>query len=375
MKSSLLVFLLMLSSTLAWGHKSSDSFITLKIKDQHVSARWDIALRDLDFALNIDADDNGAITWGELRANYERITSYAFARLNINNAQHVCTRQPGILQVDKHTDGTYAVINFTLDCVQPIEQLSIEYLLLFDLDPSHRGLMQVQQQSNTELLVFSPEHAFAKIAFEHLSYWNTFSQFFHEGIWHIWAGYDHILFLLCLLLPALVRKVPGGWVQTDDFYRTLWQVGKIVSAFTLAHSVTLFLAVLEIVSLPSRFVESAIALSVILVAINNLKPFFCERAWMIAFAFGLIHGFGFASVLSNLGLSSSNLGYALIAFNLGVESGQLAIVAVFLPIAYCFRAHWFYRRLVVSLGSQVIVLIATVWFLQRAFDISGLAVL
>ena len=165
---------------------------------------------------------------------------------------------------------------------------------------------------------------------------------------HIWAGFDHILFLLSLLLPAVL-------VPSADFRRgvgrrsrasetAFWDVLKVVTAFTVAHSITLSLATLGVVSLPSRLVESAIAASVVLAALNNIRPVVHGGRWIIAFCFGLIHGFGFASVLADLGLPQGSLLLALVAFNLGVELGQLAIVAVFLPLAYALRDTLFYRR-------------------------------
>jgi hypothetical protein len=142
-----------------------------------------------------------------------------------------------------------------------------------------------------------------------------------------------------------------------------------VTAFTLAHSITLSLAALGVVSLPSRWVESAIALSVMLAALNNIWPLVYERRWVIAFCFGLIHGFGFASVLADLGLPQESLLIALVAFNVGVELGQLVIVGVFLPIAYTLRRTGIYQRVLVLYGSAVIALIALVWLIQRACNL------
>jgi len=122
------------------------------------------------------------------------------------------------------------------------------------------------------------------------------------------------------------------------------------------------------ISLPSRLVESAIAASVVLAALNNLIPLVGGRRWVVAFAFGLIHGFGFASVLAELGLPRDALVLALVGFNLGVEAGQLAIVAAFLPLAYFLRASWFYRRVVLSGGSTAIVAIAMIWLLERVLN-------
>ena len=367
MKSKLVLIFLMLISPLAWSHKSSDSFVNLKVTNETIVGRWDIALRDLEFVLALDADADGAITWFELRTRFQDIENYAFSRLQINNGDDECSRQTGQLQVDHHTDGAYAVLNFILDCSSPIDQLTVKYHLLFDLDPTHRGLVQVQKDDHNEFVLFSPENQKTNINFNQSNYWQTLHQFVTEGIWHILIGYDHILFLLCLLLPSVVRKTSTGWQTNDHFTATLWQVGKIVTAFTLAHSITLVLAVLQWISLPSRLVESAIAFSVIMVAVNNICPFFSERAWFVAFAFGLIHGFGFASVLTDLDLTAGSLGISLFGFNLGVELGQLVIVSVFLPVAYSLRSYWFYKRIILNAGSHAIMLLAMVWFLQRAF--------
>ena len=148
-----------------------------------------------------------------------------------------------------------------------------------------------------------------------------------------------------------------------------WDVLKVVTAFTVAHSITLSLAALEVISLPSRLVEATIAASVVLAALNNIWPRVLERRWMVAFAFGLIHGFGFASVLADLGLPQNALLLALVGFNLGVEAGQLCIVGAFLPIAFFLRESTFYRRGIMAGGSALISLVALVWFIERAFNV------
>ncbi len=143
----------------------------------------------------------------------------------------------------------------------------------------------------------------------------------------------------------------------------------MVTAFTLAHSITLSLAALDVVQLPSRWIESAIAASVILAAINNLVVMAGASRWLFAFAFGLIHGFGFASVLADLGLPHNALLLALVAFNLGVELGQLAVVAVFLPLAWALRNQWIYRQGILAGGSLLVIALASVWLIERAFDL------
>ena len=146
---------------------------------------------------------------------------------------------------------------------------------------------------------------------------------------------------------------------------------KVVTAFTLAHSITLSLAALQVISLPSRFVESTIAASVVLAALNNLRGTIERRRWVMAFVFGLVHGFGFASVLADLGLPQGALVLALVGFNVGVEVGQVAIVVAFVPIAFWLRHTQFYRRGVLTAGSLLVALVAAYWFVQRAFDFQG----
>lgn len=147
------------------------------------------------------------------------------------------------------------------------------------------------------------------------------------------------------------------------------EVVKVVTAFTLAHSITLSLAALQIISLPSRLVESAIAASVVVAALNNLRGTIEGRRWVMAFVFGLLHGFGFASVLADLGLPQNALVLALVGFNVGVEIGQLAIVAVFLPLAFWLRPTRFYRVGVLKVGSLLVAMLASWWLAQRLFDL------
>ncbi len=170
--------------------------------------------------------------------------------------------------------------------------------------------------------------------------------------------------------------VPGEkrWQPNERFRDAFIDVLKIVTAFTVAHSTTLSLATLQVVSLPARISESAIAMSVVLAALNNLFPIVRDKRWVVAFGFGLIHGFGFASVLTDLGLPRGVLAVALVGFNLGVEVGQIAIVGVFLPLAYLLRRTRLYRDFVLVGGSSAIVVVAALWFVERAFDLKFLPV-
>jgi hypothetical protein len=158
----------------------------------------------------------------------------------------------------------------------------------------------------------------------------------------------------------------------ERFATAFWGVFKVVTAFTVAHSITLTLAVLGVIDLPSRLVESVIAASVVAAALNNVRPLVIGRLWTVAFGFGLVHGFGFASVLADLGLPQGALALALVGFNVGVELGQLAIVGLFLPLAYALRGSVFYRRWMMVGGSLAIALLAGAWLVERAAGVSVL---
>lgn len=193
--------------------------------------------------------------------------------------------------------------------------------------------------------------------------------YIREGIHHILNGFDHLLFIALLILPAVLVLKERQWQQVESFRPALINLLKVITAFTLAHSITLSLAVLGVVDLPSRLVESAIALSIIVVAVNILYPLITHDQWKLVFVFGLLHGFGFASVLRDMQMPTGALAEALFGFNVGVEIGQLLLVLLVFPIAYSLRASKVYRVQILH-GSAVLALIVSgVWFVERAFDL------
>ncbi len=358
-------------SAIAFAHKPSDSYLSIDIKNNHLSGRWDIALRDLDFAIGLDNNDDGAITWDELRTKTSEITRYVFSRLQLGVSDKACTLFPKEMQVDGHTDGKYAVLLFNGDCGNTnINNLTVGYNLFADLDPQHRGLLHLTHYNESTTAVLVPSQPSKTFSLSpNRPHGAEILDFIYEGIWHIWIGFDHILFLFSLLIPSVMVYQSGKWQSAPNFKSALWDVLKVVTAFTLAHSITLSLAVLDVINLPSRWVESCIAASVILAALNNIFPFFTNKRALLAFAFGLIHGFGFANVLADLSLIGSSKLWSLLGFNLGVEIGQLVLVAMFLPIAYQFSRFSLYRPVVLKSCSLGIAGLASLWLLERAFGI------
>jgi HupE / UreJ protein len=366
-----LALLLALLSAPALAHKPSDSRLSLGASDAHgrIEGRWDIALRDLEEAVGLDADDDGVITWGELRRRHADIAAYALARLRIEADGRPCTLQAGEQLVDEHSDGTYTVLPLQIACAAAPKALRIGYSLLADIDAQHRGLLTLHTGGGTRSALLQPQAEAQRFELAQPGRLQQFGAYLAEGVWHIWIGFDHILFLLSLLLPAVLAWVPPRWLPVNRFAPACWDVVRVVTAFTVAHSITLSLATLQWLSLPSRAVESAIAASVLLAALNNLRPLVLGRRWLVAFGFGLIHGFGFASVLAELGLPDDSLLLALLGFNLGVEAGQLAIVLVFLPLAFALRNTWLYQRVVFTGGSLAIALLSAAWFAERALNL------
>ncbi|HTQ75507.1 MAG TPA: HupE/UreJ family protein [Burkholderiales bacterium] len=368
MRAALIAVMLALAAQDALAHKPSDSYLAISVEGTAVSGQWDIALRDLDFAIGLDDNGDGEITWGEVRAHQADIVAYSLARLKLRAGGADCPVHATDFLADDHSDGAYSVMRFEGACKVDAGAIEIAYSLFADLDPQHKGLLRLEHGGGTRTGIFSPERATQSFELEKISALTQFFDYAREGVWHIWIGFDHILFLLSLLLPAVLAFGGGRWSAVERFAPAFWDVFKIVTSFTVAHSITLSLAALGVIALPSRLVESAIATSVVLAALNNVFPLVHGRRWMVAFFFGLVHGFGFASVLRDLGLPQNALLIALVGFNLGVEVGQLAIVSAFLPVAYLLRATWFYRRLVFFGGSLAIAVVAGIWLVERAFN-------
>jgi HupE / UreJ protein len=433
---------LLLAAAAAQAHKPSDAYLTLAVEGSLVTQRLDIALRDLDRDLQLDADDNGALTWGEVRGRWPDIRRLAEQSVSWQADGRGCSAGPaGSAQLDEHTDGRYVVLTRTWRCGAPVQAVTVNYALFKSTDPDHRGVTQVRFNDRVQPAVLVPGAAPRMFSAndggahngapsdaasaQGESFAATLWAFVGEGVHHILIGTDHVLFLLALLLPvvlvlrqhdapprreagmgglaavqsgaaaAATLRISAGTMAPPALPRAaamaraaivvepmpqsaaramFWNVLKVVTAFTVAHSITLALAALDIVNPPSRWIESVIAASVVLAALNNLVPLVGDGRWKITFAFGLVHGFGFAGVLKDLGLAQSTIAAPLLGFNLGVELGQLAIVAVFLPLAWALRATVFYRTWVFRGGSLGIAVLAAVWLVERVFDVVILGV-
>ena len=230
-------------------------------------------------------------------------------------------------------------------------------------DASQRVLVSVQRGKQQLTGVIGAE-APAWLEPERPSAWASFARFVGEGIWHVLIGYDHIAFVLLLLLPSVMRPVDGKWQGATGLGQVTRDMVTIVTAFTIAHSITLALAVTGTVHLPMQPIEVAIAASIACAAAINLLPRLSSLRLPLAFGFGLVHGFGFANALGEIDATGVALLPLLAGFNIGVEIAQLGIVAVVLPLIYMRAARW-YATGVMPLGSCALGWPGVVWLFQR----------
>lgn len=258
--------------------------------------------------------------------------------------------------MDDLSDGAYTVLPLTVNCERNVAPWTLDYSLLFDIDSTHRGLIAFRGQT----FALSPQNNRAVLSAGDPDPARQFIEMAREGVWHIWIGFDHILFLLALLLPLGLRAKRESMLK---------DVLALVTAFTVAHSITLSLAALKIISLPPRLIETSIALSIVVAGLRMRRATSHPVTW-IAFGFGLIHGFGFANVLADLQLPSGSLALSLFAFNVGVELGQCAIVLLALPIIRYAQRHTFYERAFMPIAALLIAAVGVAWSLERGAGIS-----
>jgi hypothetical protein len=361
----IIFFILFLLTTSSFAHTPSSSYLFVDQKDQTLSLQWDIALRDLEHVIGLDSNLDANITWQEVQDQQQKMIAYAYSNLVLQRNNLPCELVDNGLQVNKHSDGMYVVLHIQPNCKAQQGALTLDYSLLFIDDPDHRGIVLDRRSGSSDApYILSPDNHKIDLQ-EHRSLLKQFLTFVQEGVWHIWIGFDHILFIISLMLPAVLLYKDKQWRAETGIKPASLKLFKMVTAFTIAHSITLSLVTFELISLPSQWVEAVIALSVVFVALNNIKLVITHAQWGVAFLFGLIHGFGFASVLGDLNLGQGSLILSLLGFNIGVEIGQAAILLVLFPIAYQLRKSQLYQIYIFKGGSLLIAILAFIWFYER----------
>lgn len=372
---ALLFVILMSISGVSWSHQTSDSFLYLNTAN--AEGRLDIAISDLQRLVNLDSDNDGQISWQELQDQQKSLDAYVQPRISISTAQASCDLSWQTPALTQHAAGYHLAFPFTVECPDPAAW-TIRYNILFDRDALHRSFLRWQHAAfngtdshhteNQGLAVLSPDAPQFTLP-ENASSGSIFADYFYQGVMHLLIGYDHILFLLALLLPAIARLImPGSSLhaaQTIPLRSALKDTLGIVTLFTLAHSCTLALAALGIVQLPAALVEIMIALSVSGAGVVALVPAWHRYRHGLAFGFGLVHGFGFANVLADLAPTLSHQIISLAAFNLGVEAGQALLISLVLPMVFIGRHALNKITWSVAGSAYGIIACGMVWAWQR----------
>jgi hypothetical protein len=368
----------------ASAHTGKQSYVYLEIFDTAIAGRVEYPISDLNRVLGLDIPTDGGGSLEALEANADAIQAYTLEHLSIGPVDGSTTWGIEFGEVDYLDISTLSYAIFEFEVTEQFDPPPRTFRLVYDgiIEAGDRDgflLIGTDWASGTfnnegsEFLRFSEGNTDQIVDLDDTSWFKGMSGVIVLGADHIRIGTDHILFVLALVLPSVLvfTKAKGDseaeWHPSASFGSTLWRVMKIVTMFTVAHSITLALGGLGIVELSPRFVETVIALSIAAAALHNIRPVFVNKEWALAFAFGLFHGFGFAGLLADLGLDRSRRVPSLLGFNVGVELSQAAIILMVFPMLFIMRRSRFFQPLM-KLGSVVLALVAFAWATERIFD-------
>ena len=302
--------------TAAVAHPLSVSYSRFELKNQALIATIRLPTDDADLLLQLDEDLDGRVSEKEITAASPRIAGYVLRNLMATqSARATSFTLKGAGSWKDEQGQSYVEVTLRGEGVSPDRALDLKVTVLTDLYSSHRNLAEAVTPAGRQTMVFQEGNAW-RLEPKRTSGWNTGMAFLKLGVEHIGTGYDHLAFLLGLLLAA----------------PTLAALVGIVTCFTVAHSLTLALATLGVINPPAQAVEVVIALSVAWVGIENVLTQKVRFRWLLAFAFGLIHGFGFAGILREMDLGRSGIALSLFSFNLGVEAGQVVVICLLWPL-------------------------------------------
>lgn len=348
MREAIITALVLLHASPLFAHPMNVAYADIVVKAQEVEIALSMNLFELDLLLSLDRNLDALVDQDELHTRRLEILDYLRRRITVSSQGEELPMEAGPFRIGRGSDGKALFeTTFRFQARHPLTAFTIRCEPLTDLGPDHKTLAKITREGRIGQFVFQKGVVYGVGKKDVLGY---LVQFLKLGIFHIFTGYDHILFLLGLLL------VGGSFLD----------IVKIVTSFTLAHSLTLSLAALGIVNLPARLIEAGIAFSIVYIALENLLFKTFDKRWLVSFFFGLVHGFGFANVLKEMHLPRSGLISSLFSFNLGVEVGQVAIVLVILPLLWILRRTKAYGAVVTS-ASVFILSLGLFWFYQRAF--------
>ena len=338
----------------AAAHEQSTTYTTIRVDPAELGMTVSFRPSDLDYAFQSDTDGDGAVSGSELAAVAPAVYDSLGEGFDLAADFAHLVLEPGEARLGEDSSGRpLAVFPFRADLERLPGKVSVTIDLLELLGEDQLYFVKMESSEGVEQAILAADDA--SRSFEvggEIPLGRQVWQFVKLGVEHIFIGFDHILFLVALILV-------GG---------RLINLLKIVTSFTVAHSITLGLAAVGAVQLPPALIEAGIAFSIAWVAAENLWLHKADHRWILTFFFGLVHGFGFANVLRDLGLPQEGLIASLLAFNLGVEIGQVVIVLILLPGIIWLSRQSFHRR-VVQVISVLILLMGLGWLIERSFGL------
>lgn len=363
----------------AEAHSGSQSYVYLEIYDEIIAGNIQYPIADINEVLGLSIPQDRAGASSAIEANLGALQAYTIAHFAIGDGTRWWDVEFTGQRVLELSAGSYAILEF--EVTERFSPVPREFTVTFDgimADKADRDallLIANDWESGTfrnegeSLLRYTPDNSTQVVSLAEASFVKGMTAVIGLGAEHIRIGSDHILFVLALVLPSvLVFRRPDGWLPAPTFGASLWRVLKIVTMFTVAHSITLALGGLGIVELSPRLVEAVIALSIAAAAIHNIRPIVVNKEWLLAFGFGLFHGFGFAGLLSELGLDRSNRIASLLGFNIGIELGQMVIILLIFPALFMLRRTRAYLRTMYT-GSALLAVGALGWAVERVLDL------
>jgi hypothetical protein len=364
----LVLCLITLAAANVHAHATGASYLRITAAEEtRITATLDVAAVDLEMPLQIDANADGEFSEDEINARLAAISRFVIERLHVRRGAADCLLEPQpstsrTPTTTQHGAQTYASLRLAADC--PAQgPLEIETSLFFG-SPGYSLLLDAQtEHAQFSAALTMADNGWTEPPFS--SWFGTLRRFLSAGIWHVAIGYDHVAFLLLLLLPSVLQGSRSGWTAAMSLREVAGDLARIVTAFTVAHSITLALAATGSVHVPEKPIEVAIAGSIVVAGSLNLFPAGAPWRLRLAFAFGLVHGFGFANALRESGAGEIRLVPMLAGFNLGVEIAQLAIVSVTLPILWRLSRGPVYSRRLMPALSVATAMTGAIWFANR----------
>ena len=358
------LFLLLAATWQVQSHEISSGYLTIdKLDSNSYSGELSLKPYDLAHVVSVDTDANGQLTWGEVMLAREAIGRYLQSHLVLSRASNSCTLDSGTPKLSVISGENLITVPFSASCPSG-DSLTVSYSAIFDFDPTHKVLATFTNNEISTSVVLTRQSPSYQLGSHNTGFWDGVLSFIYEGIIHIWIGIDHILFLMALLLTVNLVRRKDIWIGTPTVAPILKETLYLVTAFTVAHSITLTITALGWIAPSSRWVEVGIAVSVLLTALNNIWPVVTRLTW-VTFAFGLLHGMGFASVFAELQSNNNSTLVTVASFNIGVEIGQLVIVLAVLPVLIALRKWQWYPKTLMPLASSIIAIVALNWAIQR----------